>query len=35
MKRRLPFSESDLLSGLANKTSHADELAVLIAKEFC
>jgi len=30
----LPFSESDLLIGLNEKTSHADELAVLNASEY-
>ncbi len=33
-RKKLPFSEIDLLDGLTVKTSHADELAFLNDKEF-
>ena len=33
-KKRLPFSEENLLKGLTAHTAHADELAELSAKEW-
>ena len=32
-KKRFPFSEKELLSGLDAHTAHADELAVISSKE--